>query len=56
MSEDQDGERSEDETGYGAAIDGDMEDAPDQEQPTREPPSVEEADQHNYANTDDRGS
>ena len=47
----------EEETGYGAAIDGDLEDAPDQDQPEiREPVSEEEAAQDNYANTDDEES
>jgi len=49
--------RLEDETGYGAAVTGDMEDAPDQDQPrTREPASEEEVEQDNYANTDDEES
>jgi hypothetical protein len=44
----------EDEAGYGAAIDGDRDDAPDQEQPqNREPSSEEEVEQDNYANTDE---
>jgi hypothetical protein len=55
MSELEERERPEDEIGYGAAIEGDLGDAPDQDQPqTREPPSEEEADQDNYANTDDQ--
>ena len=46
-------ERPEDETGYGAAATRDN-DAPEQEQPqTREPASGEEAEQDNYANTDE---
>ena len=50
-------ERPEDETGYGAAVTGDMDDAPEQDQPqTREPASDEEAEQDNYANTDDEAS
>ena len=45
------------ETGYGASVEGDLEDAPDQDQPeTREPASDEEAAQDNYANTDDEAS
>ena len=49
-------ERPEDETGYGAAVTGDMDDAPEQDQPqtTREPGSDEEIEQDNYANTDDK--
>jgi hypothetical protein len=44
-----------DETGYGAARQGDLDDAPDQEQQQqREPPSDEEVEQDNYANTDDQ--
>ncbi len=50
-------ERPEDETGYGAAVTGDLEDAPKQDQPeTREPASDEEAEQDNYANTADEES
>ena len=50
-------ERPEDETGYGAAVTGDADDAPEQDQPqTREPASDEEAEQDNYANTDDEAS
>ena len=50
-------ERPEDEAGYGAAVTGDADDAPEQEQPqTREPASDEEAEQDNYANTDDEAS
>jgi hypothetical protein len=46
-----------DETGYGAAREGDREEMPDQEQQhRREPPSDEEAEQDNYANTDDAPS
>jgi hypothetical protein len=42
------------ETGYGAAEQGDLDDAPDQAQPERrQPPSDEELEQDNYANTDD---
>jgi hypothetical protein len=45
------------EAGYGAAIDGDRDDAPDQDQPQiREPASEEEVAQDNYANTDDQES
>ena len=48
---------AEDESGYGAAVEGDLDDVPDQEQPrTREPASEEEAEQDNYANTDDQES
>lgn len=44
-----------DESGYGAAEDGDVEDAPDQVQPERrQPPTEEEAEQDNYANKDER--
>ena len=50
-------ERRGDETGYGAAVTGDADEAPDQDQPqTREPASGEEAAQDNYANTDDEES
>ncbi len=50
-------EGPEDETGYGAAVTGDRDDAPEQDQPrTREPASEEEAEQGNYANTDDEES
>jgi hypothetical protein len=50
-------ERPEEESGYGAAITGETEDAPDRDQPrTREPASEEEAEQDNYANTDDEES
>lgn len=50
-------ERPEDESGYGAAAAGDIDDAPEQDQPrTREPASEEEAEQDNYANTDDEAS
>lgn len=50
-------EEKDEETGYGAAVDGDMDEAPDQEQPhLREPASEEEADLDNYANTDDKVS
>ena len=49
--------RPEDETGYGAAVTDDTHEAPDQDQPqTREPASDEEAEQDNYANTDDEAS
>lgn len=45
------------EAGYGAARDGDRSDAPDQAQPEdrkrREPPTDEEIEQDNYANTDE---
>jgi len=55
MSEPEEREGPKDEIGYGAAIEGDLDDAPDHESPqTREPPSEEEADQDNYANTDDQ--
>ncbi len=49
-------ERPEDETGYGAAVTGDTDDAPEQDQQTREPASAEEAEQDNYANTDDEAT
>jgi thioredoxin-like negative regulator of GroEL len=43
-----------DDVGYGAAREGDLDDAPDQVQPEeRTPASDEEAEQDNYANTDD---
>jgi hypothetical protein len=46
-----------DDSGYGAAQDGDREDMPDQAQPERrQPPSDEETEQDNYANTDEEGS
>ena len=52
MSDNQKGARPQDETGYGAASEGDTEDAPDQVQPqTREPVSEEESEQDAYANT-----
>jgi hypothetical protein len=55
MSELEERKGPEDEIGYGAAIEGDLEDAPHQDQPqTREPPSEEEGEQNNYANTDDQ--
>jgi hypothetical protein len=41
-----------DDTGYGAAREGDRDDAPDQAQQHREPPSEHEAEQDDYANTD----
>ena len=45
------------EAGYGAAIDGDLEDTPDQDQPQiRESVSEDEVAQDNYANTDDQES
>jgi hypothetical protein len=45
---------SEEESGYGAAEDGDVEDAPDQEHAElRQPPSDEETEQDDYANTDE---
>jgi hypothetical protein len=48
---------TDEETGYGAAIDGDRDEAPDQDQPQiREPASDEEVAQDNYANTDDQES
>ena len=57
MTEHQKGARPKDETGYGAASDGDMEDAPDQDQPqTREPASEEEAEPDAYANMADEES
>ena len=47
-------ERREDETGYGAAV---TDEARDEDQPrTREPASDEEAEQDNYANTDDEAA
>ena len=51
-------ERSEDDSDYGAAVTGDTDEAPEQQdQPqTREPASDEEAEQDNYANTDDEES
>ena len=50
-------ERPEEEAGYGAAVTSDMDDASEQDQPqTREPASDEEAEQDNYANTDDEES
>ena len=50
-------ERSEDDSDYGAAVTGDTDEAPEQDQPqTREPASDEEAEQDNYANTDDEES
>ena len=49
-------ERSEDEA-YGAAVTRGTDDAREQDQPqTREPASGEEAEQDNYANTDDAES
>ena len=53
MSELHDRAHPEEEAGYGASTEGDMGNAPDQEQQTREPASEEEAEQNNYANTDD---
>jgi len=53
MAENQDRSRPEDDVGYGAATEGDLENAPDQDQQTREPASEQEAEQSNYANTDD---
>lgn len=51
------GERPEESIGDGAAVTGDTENAPEQDQPrTREPASEEEAEQDNYANTDDEAS
>jgi hypothetical protein len=42
------------ESGYGAAEDGNIGDAPDQAQPEeRRPARPEEAEQDNYANTDE---
>ena len=56
MAERQDRSRPEEVAGYGAATEGDLENAPEQEQQTREPASEEEAEQNNYANTaDDQG-
>ena len=50
-------ERPENETGYGTAVTGDSDDEPEQDRPqTREPASDEEAEQDNYANTDDEAS
>ena len=49
-------ERPEDETGYGAAVTGDHDAAGQDEPQTREPASDEEAEQDNYANTDDEAS
>ena len=50
-------ERPEEETGSGAAVTGETEDTPEQDQQrTREPASEEEAEQANYANTDDEES
>jgi hypothetical protein len=49
--------RPKDEAGYGAASDGDREDAPDQDQPqTRKPASEEEAEPDAYANMADEES
>jgi hypothetical protein len=57
MSELDERDVPDEEIGYGAAIEGDVDDAPDQDQPqTREPPSEEEAEQDNYANPDDQES
>ena len=48
---------AEDATGHSAADDPDPEDVSKQEQPEhRQPPSRDEAEQDNYANTDDGGS
>lgn len=41
------------ESGYGAAEDGDLGDAPDQAQQERHPVGPEEAAQDDYANTDE---
>jgi hypothetical protein len=41
-----------DDTGYGAAREGDPDDAPDQAQQHRESPYEHEAEQDDYANTD----
>jgi hypothetical protein len=49
-------ERPEDETGYGAAVTGDHDAAGQDEPQNREPASDEEAEQDNYANTDDEPS
>ena len=44
-----------DESGYGAAVDGDRDETPDQAQPERgHPPTDEDAEQDNYANTDEQ--
>ena len=44
-----------DEGGYSVAVTGDLDGAADQDQPgRREPASDEEAEQDNYANTDDQ--
>ncbi len=56
MSELEERTDQEAETGYGAAVDGAMEDAPEDQPQTREPASDEEAAQDNYANTDDEAS
>ena len=57
MSDNQKGARPQDETGYGAASEGDMEDAPDQVQTqTREPASEKESEQDACANTADEKS
>ena len=57
MSEHGKGGRPKDETGYGAASEGDMGDAPDQVQSqTREPASEKESEQDAHANTADEES
>lgn len=43
-------------SGYGASRSGDTEDAPDQVQPEREPPTEAERASDNYANTDEAAS
>ena len=53
MAERQDRSRPEEDAGYGAATEGDLENAPEQEQQTREPASEQDAEQNNYANTAD---
>lgn len=53
MAERQDRSRPEEDAGFGAATEGDLENAPDQEQQTREPASEQDAEQNNYANTAD---
>ncbi|HET9437765.1 MAG TPA: hypothetical protein VFO64_06165 [Gaiellaceae bacterium] len=45
-----------DDAGYGAAREGDVEDAPDQAQQRREPPSDEEDAQDDYANAGEHTS
>jgi hypothetical protein len=46
-----------DESGYGAAEDGDVGDVPEQVQAERrQPPTDEETEQDNYANTDEQAA